>query len=163
MNSASTLDAARKAGSRARARLRDAVPTRGAAAARDLAPRRGARRTVVGVIAQLPHYARLLAGLMTDRRVSTLDKAFVAAALAYLILPLDFIPDAIPFLGQVDDVFLVMTALQRLVDRAGRRILRDHWTGTRADLAGLDIGAAVSAAAFFLPGRMKRSLTSLLR
>ena len=34
---------------------------------------------------------------------------------------------------------------------------------TEADLAGLDIGAAVSAAAFFLPGRMKRNLTSLLR
>jgi uncharacterized membrane protein YkvA (DUF1232 family) len=148
---ASPLDAARKAGGRARARVRGAMP------------RRGARRTVMGVIGQLPHYARLLAGLMMDRRVSRLDKALVAAALAYLLLPLDFIPDAIPFLGQVDDVFLVMTALQRLVDHAGRRVLRDHWTGSRADLAALDIAAVVSAAAFFLPGRMKRNLTSLLR
>lgn len=151
MTPALSLEAARKAGSRARARVRGAMP------------RRGARRTVTGVIAQLPHYARLLAGLMMDRRVSGLDKALVAAALAYLLLPLDFIPDAIPFLGQVDDVFLVMTALQRLVDHAGRRILRDHWTGSRADLARLDIAAVVSAAAFFLPGRMKRNLTSLLR
>jgi len=148
---ASPLEAARRAGGRVRARARDAMP------------RRGAKRTVMGVIGQLPHYARLLAGLMMDRRVSRLDKALVAAALAYLLLPLDFIPDAIPFLGQVDDVFLVMTALQRLVDRAGRRILRDHWTGSRADLAALDIAAVVSAAAFFLPGRMKRNLKSLLR
>ena len=125
-------------------------------------PRRGARRTVLHTIAQLPHYARLLAGLMTDRRVSALDKTLVGLALAYLLLPLDFIPDAIPFLGQVDDVFLVMTALQRLVDHAGRTVLRDHWTGARADLRALDIAAVVSAAAFFLPGRTKRSLGGLL-
>jgi uncharacterized membrane protein YkvA (DUF1232 family) len=126
-------------------------------------PRRGARRTVLHTIAQLPHYARLLAGLMTDRRVSALDKTLVGLALAYLLLPLDFIPDAIPFLGQVDDVFLVMTALQRLVDHAGRGVLRDHWSGPRADLRRLDIAAVVSAAAFFLPGRTKRSLASLVR
>ena len=125
-------------------------------------PRRGARRTVLHTIALLPHYARLLAGLMTDRRVAVLDKALVGLALAYLLLPLDFIPDAIPFLGQVDDVFLVMTALQRLVDHAGRTVLRDHWSGSRADLRRLDIAAVVSAAAFFLPGRTKRSLGGLL-
>ena len=155
MTPASPLAAARKAGGRARARVRDAIPG-------DLAPRRGARRTVLGVIGQLPQYARLLAGLMTDARVSKLDRALVGVALAYLLLPLDLIPDAIPFLGQVDDVFLVMTALQRLVDRAGRRVLRDHWTGTRGELARLDIAGAVSAAAFFLPGRMKRNLRGLL-
>jgi uncharacterized membrane protein YkvA (DUF1232 family) len=99
---------------------------------------------------------------MTDRRVSALDKALVGMALAYMLLPLDFIPDAIPFLGQVDDVFLLMTALQRLVDRSGRSVLRDHWTGSRADLRKLDIAAVVSAAAFFLPGRMKRNLAGLV-
>lgn len=156
MTPASPLEAARRAGGRARARVRGVLPRSGAA------PRRGARRTVLGVIGQLPQYARLLAGLLTDRRVSRLDKTLVGLALAYLLLPLDFIPDAIPFLGQVDDVFLVMTALQRLVNRAGRRVLRDHWTGSRADLARLDIPAVVSAAAFFLPGRMKRNLRSLL-
>ena len=132
------------------------------AARRATTPRRGARRTVLQTIAQLPHYARLLAGLMTDRRVSILDKGLVGLALAYLVLPLDFIPDAIPFLGQVDDVWLVMTALQRLVDHAGRAVLRDHWTGSRADLRALDIAAVVGAAAFFLPGRAKRNLKGLL-
>ncbi len=131
-------------------------------AERVLRPRRGARRTVLGVIGQLPHYARLLAGLMTDRRVSAIDKTLVGLALAYLLLPLDFVPDFIPFLGQVDDVLLLMTALQRLVDRSGRAVLRAHWTGSRADLRQLDIPAVVSAAAFFLPGRMKRNLRGLL-
>lgn len=126
-------------------------------------PRRGARRKVGHVIGQLPHYARLLAGLMTDRRVSVLDRALVGAALAYLILPLDFIADFIPFFGQVDDVFLIMTALQRLVSRAGRGVLRDHWGGSARDLRNLDIPAVVNAAAFFLPGRMRGSLLALLK
>ncbi|HEU4631745.1 MAG TPA: DUF1232 domain-containing protein [Gemmatimonadaceae bacterium] len=126
-------------------------------------PRRGARRTVGRIIRQLPHYGRLLAGLMADRRVSKLDRVLVGAALAYLLLPLDFIADYVPFLGQVDDVFLLMTALQRLVSHAGRRVLRDHWTGDPRELRHLDIPAVVNAAAFFLPGRMRRSLLSLLR
>ena len=125
-------------------------------------PRRGARRTVEGVLRQLPQYGRLLAGLATDRRVSAVDKVLVGLALAYLVLPLDFIPDAIPFLGQVDDVYLVMLALQRLVDRAGRRVLADHWTGDRAALRSLNIAAVVSAAAFFLPGQMRKRLRGLL-
>ena len=130
---------------------------------RKAAPRRGAKRKVTEVIGQLPHYGRLLAGLVTDRRVPTLDKAFVGMALAYLILPLDFIPDYIPFLGQVDDVYLMMLALKRLVESAGPRVLADHWTGDASELRRLDIPGVVQAAAFFLPGRMRRNLRDLLR
>lgn len=138
---------------------------RGGAAGRGpkAAPRRGARRTVTEVIRQLPHYGRLLAGLLTDRRVPALDKALVGMALAYLILPLDFIPDYIPFLGQVDDVYLVMLSLKRLVSHAGPRILAAHWTGDPRELRRLDIPGVVQAAAFFLPGRMRRNLRDLLR
>lgn len=126
------------------------------------APRRGAKRTVREVIMQLPHFGRLLAGLLGDRRVATVDKVLVGVALAYLLLPLDFISDFIPFLGQVDDVYLLMLALQRLVGRADPRVLRRHWSGNPRDLRRLDIGQVVQAAAFFLPGRLKRNLRALL-
>lgn len=126
------------------------------------APRRGAKRTVGQVIAQLPHYARLLMGLLGDRRVPALDKALVGMALAYLLLPLDFISDFIPFFGQVDDVYLLMLALQRLVGHADPRVLRRHWTGHPRELRHLDIGGVVQAAAFFLPGRLRRNLQAML-
>ena len=125
-------------------------------------PRTGAKRTVLHTIQQFPAYLRLLGGLFTDRRVSAIDKLLVGAAIAYILAPVDLIPDMIPFMGQVDDVFLLMTALERLVSRAGRSVLRDHWTGDRAELRSLDIAAVVSAAAFFLPGRMKKNLRALL-
>ena len=121
-------------------------------------PRTGAKRTLLGTIAQIPQYLRLLGGLLVDRRVSAVDKVLVAAAIAYIVLPLDFIPDAIPFLGEVDDVFLLMTALQRLISNAGRRVLLDHWTGARSELSDLNVERVLGAAAFFLPLRLRRKL-----
>jgi uncharacterized membrane protein YkvA (DUF1232 family) len=143
--------------------VRDAA-RKGAGRVAELAdrPRRGAKRLVTGIIGQLPHYARLLTGLMTDPRVARLDKALVGLALAYLLLPTDFIADFVPFLGQVDDVYLLMLALQRLVSHAGPRVLRAHWTGDRRHLRELDIAGVVNAAAFFLPGRLRRNLKGLM-
>src|SRR6058998_1091958 len=71
-------------------------------------PRNGAKRTVMGYIAELPRFLRLLWGLVTDSRVAMLDKVLVAGAIAYIVMPLDLIPDYIPFLGEVDDVFLLV-------------------------------------------------------
>lgn len=121
-------------------------------------PRRGAKRTLVDTMRQIPHYLRLLGGLFTDRRVSVVDKVLVGAAIAYVISPFDLIPDVVPFLGQVDDVFLITTALQRLITHAGRHVLLDHWGGSRADLSDLKIEQIVAAATFFLPLGMRRKL-----
>lgn len=152
---------------RARARKRVASAARRTTSApravrSALRPRRGAKRQLSEIIQQLPRYGRLLAGLLTDSRVSGVNRTFAVVALLYLILPLDFIPDYIPFLGQVDDIYLVMLALQRLVDGAGHRVLADHWTGDRRELRRLDIAGAVQAAAFFLPRRLRRRLRGLL-
>ena len=121
-------------------------------------PRTGMKRSVMRVVRQIPSYLRLLVGLVWDRRVSRLDRFFVVAALAYIVSPLDFIPDVIPFLGQVDDVFLLMTALQRMVEHAGRGVLRDHWRGAPEELDDLDVVRVLQAAAFFLPVGMRRRL-----
>jgi uncharacterized membrane protein YkvA (DUF1232 family) len=126
-------------------------------------PRTGAKRTVMDTIRQLPHYLRLLGGLLLDRRVAPVDKALVAGAIAYILLPTDLIPDFIPFLGEVDDVFLLVTALQRLVVNAGRRVLLDHWHGDPAELADLNLKRVIAAAAFFLPLGMRRRLRGLAR
>lgn len=121
-------------------------------------PRTGMKRSVMRVVRQIPSYLRLLVGLVWDRRVSRLDRFFVVAALAYIVSPLDFIPDVIPFLGQVDDVFLLMTALQRMVEHAGRGVLRDHWRGAPEELDDLDVVRVLQAAAFFLPVGIRRRL-----
>ena len=121
-------------------------------------PRTGAKRTVMYYIKQFPAYLRLLGGLLTDRRVAMLDKLLVAGAMAYIVMPIDIIPDFIPFLGEVDDLYLLIFALQRLISNTGKSVLHSHWTGAVEDLADLNLQAAISAAAFFLPKRIRRRL-----
>jgi uncharacterized membrane protein YkvA (DUF1232 family) len=122
------------------------------------APRTGAKRTVLYYMKQLPNYLRLLGGLLTDARVSMVDKLLVAGAMAYIVMPIDLIPDFIPFIGEVDDVFILVLALQRLVANAGRNVLLAHWSGSMADLADLNLKEALAASAFFLPRSIRRRL-----
>lgn len=144
---------AQRSGSRSRVRGTSARAT-----AAEGSPRRGARRTVIYYMKQLPSYLRLLGGLLTDKRVSTVDKLLVAGAMAYIIMPVDLIPDFIPFIGEVDDVFVLVLALQRLVSNAGRSVVLAHWTGSVDDLADLNLKEALAAAAFFLPRGIRRRL-----
>jgi uncharacterized membrane protein YkvA (DUF1232 family) len=91
--------------------------TRAAAPARR---RRGTRRratigrtitmlALLPIAARLPIHARIMAGLLGDPRVPRSRKALLAAAVGYVISPVDVIPDRIPLLGVLDD--LVVAAL----------------------------------------------------
>jgi uncharacterized membrane protein YkvA (DUF1232 family) len=122
-----------------------------------------AKSTVLEVIRHIPDYLRLLAGLVTDRRVSGIDKLLVAGAIAYVLAPIDMIPDVIPFLGQVDDVFLLTAALERLVTNAGSTVLLAHWRGAPEALSLTTFRQVIAAAALFLPGRMRGRLRRMVR
>ena len=152
----------RSTGAQAR-RTRTGANATAARTRAEVSPRTGAKRPVMYYIKQLPSYLRLLGGLLTDRRVNAMDKLLVAGAMAYIALPIDFIPDFIPFLGEVDDVFLLVIALQRLVANAGRPVLLSHWTGSMDDLADLNLKEALAAAAFFLPRNIRRKLKMIGR
>ena len=114
-------------------------------------PRRGAKRTVLGAVRQIPSYLKLLWGLLTDERVSVLDKVLVGAAIGYIVMPFDLIPDFIPLIGQVDDIYVIMLALDRLISHAGADVLADHWDGDPRELTPKSLEAVLLAAAFFLP------------
>ena len=129
----------------------------------DERPRTGAKRTIMDTIRQLPNYVRLLFGLLRDRRVATIDKVLVGAAVAYILAPVDLIPDWIPFLGEVDDVFLLVTALQRLISNAGRSVVMQYWIGDPAELGVMNLRNVLTAAAFFLPRRVRRRLRTIGR
>lgn len=145
--------------SRAQARPRESEPVEGDRPS----PRRGAKQTIMSTVKELPNFLRLLGGLLTDRRVSNTDKLLVAGAIAYILLPMDFIPDFIPFIGEVDDVFVLVLALQRLIANAGRAVLLDHWMGDPRSLKSLDLERVLVAAAFFLPRRVRRRLRTIGR
>jgi uncharacterized membrane protein YkvA (DUF1232 family) len=160
---ASATASARKRRTRAAGAARSEAKPRETATGAASAPRTGARRTVMSTMKELPNFLRLLGGLLTDMRVSTTDKLLVAGAVAYILLPMDFIPDFIPFLGEVDDIFVLVLALQRLIANAGRAVLLDHWMGDPKQLGSLDLEHVLASAAFFLPRRIRRRLRTIGR
>lgn len=160
---ASAAGSARKRRARTAGAARSASKPRETAEPADTTPRTGAKRTVMGTMKELPNFLRLLGGLLTDMRVSMTDKLLVAGAVAYILLPMDFIPDFIPFLGEVDDIFVLVLALQRLIANAGRSVVQDHWMGDPKQLGSLDLERTLAAAAFFLPRRIRRRLKTIGR
>src|SRR6266513_5955318 len=104
----------------------------------------------------LPNMVILCAKLMVDSRVPRVERALFAAAVIYAIIPFDFIPDMIPFVGQIDDLFLIALTLLRLIDRTDDLIVREHWRG------GGDIVALAESAATIAPLLMPRRISRIL-
>jgi uncharacterized membrane protein YkvA (DUF1232 family) len=102
-------------------------------------------------VRHIPAYLRLLGGLLFDSRVATMDKVLVVGAIAFVLSPADIIPNMIPVLGELDDLFILTLALQHLVAHADEQVLRDHWAGDPAELTQLSVGRMMAAVSFFLP------------
>jgi len=91
-----------------------------------LAGRRGDARALAGFV---PDCVVLLRRLLRERRVPRARRLALLAALAYLIVPVDLVPDVIPVAGQLDDALVVALALRGLVRAAGAAVLVRHWPG----------------------------------
>jgi uncharacterized membrane protein YkvA (DUF1232 family) len=88
-------------------------------------------RAIAGFV---PDCAVLFARLLRDRRVPRSTRFLVGAAVGYLALPFDLIPDFIPVAGQLDDAVLVVFVLRRVVRGAGPELVRELWPGPEASL-----------------------------
>ncbi len=104
----------------------------------------------------IPRFFRLLLNLLRDSRVSATDKAILGATIAYLINPADIVPDWIPFLGMVDDLYLIALALLRLILRTDEKVLAQYWDGP-AELVTL-LKQISEWAVAFLPPRVRRAI-----
>lgn len=114
------------------------------------------REGLKALIRDIPNFLKLLWRLYRDRRVSAVDKGIVLATIGYIVMPLDLIPDFLPFLGQIDDLYLLALALDRLLHNAGVDVLLDHWDGETASLE-MAIGA-LDRAGSFLPEQVRALL-----
>ena len=106
----------------------------------------------------LPNMFTLLGRLLRDNRVPLTEKALFAAAIVYVIMPLDFIPDIFPFIGQVDDIYLVALTLLRLLNRTEETVVRENWSGG-GDIVSL-ANSIAGIAPMLLPKRVTRVLSS---
>jgi len=106
----------------------------------------------------LPNMIRLCGNLLIDNRVPLTEKALFGAAVVYAISPIDFIPDVFPFIGQVDDIYLIALTLLRLLNYTDEAIIRQHWKGG-GDIVALT-GSIAGLAPKLLPQRISRVLTN---
>jgi len=117
-----------------------------------------ARRRLKNLLLFIPNLLLLCARLLTDSRVPATERALLAGAIVYAIIPFDLIPDMIPFVGQVDDAYLIALTLLRLMERTDPAVVREHWSGG-GDVVEF-IGAVAMLAAKVLPKRIRRILTA---
>ena len=63
-----------------------------------------------------PLYARLMLALLLDERTPAPRKALLAGVAGYLLVGRDLIPDDIPILGGLDDIVVVVLAVDLFID-----------------------------------------------
>lgn len=97
----------------------------------------------------VPRVLRMVGRLLTDPEVDTGDKVLLGAAALYVVSPLDIVPDSIPLVGPLDDLFLLTLVLLRLLNRSGEEKIRQHWSGPEDIVAFL--GSVTDLATRYLP------------
>ena len=90
------------------------------------------------LIVTLPTYVRMVWGLVRDPRTPIGLKAMLAAALAYVVMPVDLIPDVIPILGQADDLTVLLLVLDLFIQNAPAEVRAEHSARARNGTADLD-------------------------
>ena len=117
------------------------------------------------LVLRLPTYARVVWGLLRDRRVPLPLKGLLVAALAYLVSPIDMIPDAIPIIGQADDLTVLLLVLDLFIRNAPPDVREEHMRRARDGTSDLDrdlakmrelLGDRFDAIRDNLPGLLER-------
>ncbi len=85
----------------------------------------------------LPDVVRLVRRLAADPALPHGLRIRLWLLLAYLLSPVDLVPDFLPVIGYADDVVVVAWALRAVVRRAGGDALERNWPGTPAGLAAV--------------------------
>jgi uncharacterized membrane protein YkvA (DUF1232 family) len=98
------------------------------------------------VVATIPDLVRLLRSLVTDPSVPLDVRLVLVGLIAWIVSPIDLIPEFIPGLGPIDDIVVAVAALRYVRRRVGLPELRARWKGSPegfsviARLVGSDSG-----------------------
>src|ERR1044072_1865668 len=99
------------------------------------------RSRMTNLLLVIPNLLLLSTRLMVDPRVPAKERFPVAGAILFAFMPLDFVPDMLAFVGEVDDAYLIALTLLRLMTVTDPRVVREHWRG------GGDVGELVGGTA----------------
>jgi uncharacterized membrane protein YkvA (DUF1232 family) len=85
----------------------------------------------------IPDTVRLVRRLAADKTLHRGVRLRLWFLLAYLISPIDLIPDFIPVIGFADDAIITSLVLRSVIRRAGVEAVQSHWPGSPDGLTTL--------------------------
>jgi uncharacterized membrane protein YkvA (DUF1232 family) len=108
------------------------------------------------VASRIPTYARLVTALILDDRMPASRKALLAGAAGYLVVGRDLIPDYVPIIGGIDDLVVVVLAVDLFLDGVPDDLLEEKLDDLGIDRAAFD--RDIAQVRRLTPGPVRRTI-----
>jgi uncharacterized membrane protein YkvA (DUF1232 family) len=108
------------------------------------------------VASRIPDYARLVTALVLDERMPANRKALLGAAAGYLVLGRDLIPDDVPIIGGLDDLVVVVLAVDLFLDGVPQDLLDEKLVELDIDRVAFD--RDIAQIRRLTPGPVRRTI-----
>jgi uncharacterized membrane protein YkvA (DUF1232 family) len=111
------------------------------------------------VASRVPDYARLIGALVLDERMPNDRKVVLGAAAGYVVLGRDLIPESIPLIGGLDDLVIVVLAVDLFLDGVPPELLQEKLEDLGIERAAFD--RDVAQIRRLTPGPVRRTIRRL--
>ena len=108
------------------------------------------------IASRVPMYTRLVTALVMDDRMPMNRKALLAGAAGYLVLGRDLIPDDVPIIGGLDDLVVVVLAVELFLDGVPDDLLNEKLGELGIERAAFD--RDVAQVRRLTPGPVRRTI-----
>ncbi|HET8784504.1 MAG TPA: YkvA family protein [Candidatus Limnocylindrales bacterium] len=108
------------------------------------------------VASRVPDYARLIGALVLDERMPAERKVMLGAAAGYLVLGRDLIPDNVPLIGGLDDLVVVVLAVDVFLDGVPPELLQEKLDDLAIDRVAFE--RDVAQIRRLTPGPVRRTI-----
>ena len=108
------------------------------------------------VASRVPDYARLIAALVLDERMPNDHKVMLGVAAGYVVIGRDLVPDSIPLLGGLDDIVVVVLAVDLFLDGVPPELLQEKLDDLGIERAAFD--RDVAQIQRLTPGPVRRTI-----
>jgi uncharacterized membrane protein YkvA (DUF1232 family) len=108
------------------------------------------------IASRVPMYTRLVTSLVMDDRMPANRKALLAGAAGYLVLGRDIIPDSVPIIGGLDDLVVIVLAVELFLDGVPDDLLEEKLAELGIDRAEFD--RDVAQVRRLTPGPVRRTI-----
>ena len=91
-----------------------------------------------------------------DNRIPIQNRIVLGGLLAYLLTPIDIVPDFVPILGWLDDAFVMVIVLDYIFNSADTELILQHYPWNKKHFEKMKI--YTERLSWLVPSRLKRVL-----